>query len=87
MIFMVDKAYRQQPTNDLLGFVTISTERTVDVTSAPMTEAEKRAVESGFPYDSASNKTGHDGVSHPPSPTSEDYDPESLEFHTKPAGF
>jgi hypothetical protein len=97
MIYMVDKPHRrQQPTNDLAGHVTIATERIVEVTSTPMTGAQRREAESGvtsarkttepWSTDSGSSSKSEE-VTRSISPASMEYEIDSLKFKTKPAGF
>jgi hypothetical protein len=44
LVYMKDKPYRQQGTNDLLGFVSITEKTTVEVKSEPMTRLQRREV-------------------------------------------
>jgi hypothetical protein len=127
LTYIVDKPYRQRGTNDLLGFVTITEKTTVEVTSEPMSAADRLAAKriregvnsiSGLEAGESSSKSrtasvgdrDRDGTSSTRqlwsgsnssngddlgasasgrvlTPRSPDYDLESLEFRTKPAGF
>jgi hypothetical protein len=44
LVYMKDKPYRQQGTNDLVGFVSITEKTTFEVKSEPMTGSQKRAM-------------------------------------------
>jgi hypothetical protein len=63
LVYMKDKPYRQQGTNDLLGFVSITEQTTVEVKSEPMTSSQKRAIkamkDSGVSLDGGSRNRGN----------------------------
>ena len=96
-IYMVDKPFGQTADGDPYKNVTITTERTVEVTTSVMTDAQRKALEDGYAYvnktrhpwssESQGSDKGGDEITRPATPTSIDYSSTSLDFQTRPTGF
>lgn len=96
-VYIVD-THHSERTKDFGGHVAIATELTVEITSAPMTDEQRRVAERGYHLNNNSKRgleawssdgasSGKSDGSRPMSPASLELEIEGLEFNTKPAGF